>query len=200
MNYPQTIRNLIECYKKLPGVGEKSAERLALATINLDKNIINLFSESLLNIDKKIKRCSKCNSLTESDICEICSDQNRDRNTICVVQEPKNVIMFEKIGIYDGLYFVLNGLISPLDGIGPEDININQLIKRIKDEHIKEVIIAVKPSIEGETTALYIQKTLQNLDVIVSKIAHGIPIGADIDYIDSLTLETALQDRKKITE
>ena len=200
MNYPQTIRNLIECYKKLPGVGEKSAERLALATINLDKNIINLFSESLLNIDKKIKRCSKCNSLTESDICEICSDQNRDRNTICVVQEPKNVIMFEKIGIFDGLYFVLNGLISPLDGIGPEDININQLIKRIKDEHIKEVIIAVKPSIEGETTALYIQKTLQNLDVIVSKIAHGIPIGADIDYIDSLTLETALQDRKKITE
>ena len=200
MNYPKTIRDLIECYKKLPGVGEKSAERLALATINLDTNIINLFSESLLNIEKKIRRCSKCNSLTENDICDICSSKNRDISTICVVQEPKNVIMFEKVGTYNGLYFVLNGLISPLDGIGPEDININHLIKRIKEEQIKEVIIAVKPSIEGETTALYIQKSLEKLDVIVSKIAHGIPIGADIDYIDSLTLETALQDRKKISD
>ena len=200
MNYPETIRNLIECYKKLPGVGEKSAERLALATINLDKSIINLFSTSLLNIEKKITRCSKCNSLTETDICEVCSSKNRDASTICVVQEPKNVIMFEKVGTYNGLYFVLNGLISPLDGIGPEEININQLIRRIKEEKIKEVIIAVKPSIEGETTALYIQKSLEKYDVIVSKIAHGIPIGADIDYIDSLTLETALQDRKKISE
>lgn len=200
MNYPETIRNLIECYKKLPGVGEKSAERLALATIDLDKNIIKLFSESLLNIEKKIKRCSKCNSLTESEVCEICSSKDRDKSTICVVQEPKNVIMFEKVGTYNGLYYVLNNLISPLDGIGPDDINIEQLIKRIKNENIKEVIIAVKPSIEGETTALYIQKSLEKVDVIVSKIAHGIPIGADIDYIDSLTLETALQDRKKISE
>ncbi len=200
MNYPETIRNLIECYKKLPGIGEKSAERLALSTINLDKNVINLFSKSLLNIETKIKRCSKCNSLTENDICEICSNDKRDRKTICVVQEPKNVIMFEKVGTYDGLYFVLNGLISPLDGIGPDDINIDLLIKRIKNEKIKEVIIAVKPSIEGETTALYIQKSLEKLDVVVSKIAHGIPIGADIDYIDSLTLEMALQDRKKISE
>ena len=200
MNYPQTIRNLIECYKKLPGVGEKSAERLALATLNIDKNIINLFSKSLLDIETKIKRCSKCNSLTENEICEICSNENRDRKTICVVQEPKNVIMFEKVGTYNGLYFVLNGLISPLDGIGPDDININLLIKRIKSEEIKEVIIAVKPSIEGETTALYIQKSLEKLNVVVSKIAHGIPMGADIDYIDTLTLETALQDRKKISE
>lgn len=200
MNYPQTIRNLIECYKKLPGVGEKSAERLALATLNIDKSIINLFSKSLLDIESKIKRCTKCNSLTETDICEICSNNNRDRKTICVVQEPKNVIMFEKVGTYNGLYFVLNGLISPLDGIGPEDINIDLLIKRIKNEEIKEVIIAVKPSIEGETTALYIQKSLEKLDVVVSKIAHGVPMGADIDYIDALTLETALQDRKKISE
>ena len=200
MNYPTTIRNLIECYKKLPGVGEKSAERLALATIELDKSIINLFSNSLQDIDKKIKRCSKCNSLTEDDICEICKNENRDRKTICVVQEPKNVIMFEKVGTYNGLYYVLNGLISPLEGIGPDDINISNLIKRIKQEEIKEVIIAVKPSVEGETTALYIQKSLEKLDVVVSKIAHGIPIGADIDYIDSLTLETALQDRKKISD
>lgn len=200
MNYPQTIRNLIECYKKLPGIGEKSAERLALATLNVDKSIITLFSKSLLDIETKIKRCSKCNSLTENDICEICSSEHRDRKTICVVQEPKNVIMFEKVGTYSGLYFVLNGLISPLDGIGPEDINIDLLIKRIKNENIREVIIAVKPSIEGETTALYIQKSLEKLDVVVSKIAHGIPMGADIDYIDTLTLETALQDRKKISE
>ena len=200
MNYPETIRNLIECYKKLPGVGEKSAERLALATLNIDKSVIKLFSKSLLDIETKIKRCSKCNSLTENDICEICQSDSRDRKTICVVQEPKNVIMFEKVGTYNGLYFVLNGLISPLDGIGPDDINIDLLIKRIKNENIKEVIIAVKPSIEGETTALYIQKSLEKIDVVVSKIAHGIPIGADIDYIDSLTLETALQDRKKISD
>ena len=200
MNYPTTIRNIIECYKKLPGVGEKSAERLALATIELDKSIVNLFSNSLQDIDTKIKRCSKCNSLTEEDICEICKNDNRDKKTICVVQEPKNVIMFEKVGTYNGLYYVLNGLISPLEGIGPDEINISNLIKRIKQEEIKEVIIAVKPSVEGETTALYIQKSLEKMDVVVSKIAHGIPIGADIDYIDSLTLETALQDRKKISE
>jgi len=200
MNYPSTIIHLIECYKKLPGIGEKSAERMALATIELDKNILNLFSKSLLDIETKIKRCTKCNSLSETELCDICKNEKRDKKTICVVQDPKNVIMFEKIGTYNGLYYVLNGLISPLDGIGPEDINISHLIKRIKEENINEVIIAVKPSIEGETTALYIQKSLEKLNVIVSKIAHGVPIGADIDYIDSLTLETALQDRKKISE
>ncbi|MCI8446764.1 MAG: recombination protein RecR [Bacilli bacterium] len=200
MSYPITIRNLIECFKKLPGIGEKTAERLALATLNLDTEIIHLFAESLENTKTKIKRCSICNNLSEEDTCEICKDSNRERDIICVVEDPKNVVLFEKLGSYHGLYHVLNGLISPLDGINPEDINILALIERIEKENIKEVIIAVKPSIEGETTSLYILKLLEHKNVIVSKIAHGVPLGADMDYIDSLTLEMALEDRKKISE
>jgi len=198
MNYPSVLKKLIDCYKKLPGVGEKSAERMALATIDLDQEILNIFSDSVLNVKKKIKRCVKCNNYCEDDLCEICQSKNRDTSTICVVEEPKNVILFEKVGTFNGLYHVLGGLISPLDGINPEQINIESLLKRIKEEEIKEVIFALKPSIEGETTTLYIRKLLEGKDVVISKIAHGIPMGADIDYIDSLTLELALEDRKRI--
>lgn len=199
MNYPKTIQNLIECFKKLPGIGEKTAERLALSILNLDEEIINKFSNSIVDVKNKIKRCNSCYNYTEEDICNICKDNNRQKDIICVVEEPKNIILFEKMGSYHGLYHVLNGLISPLDGINPEDINIDSLIKRVKEEQIKEVIIAVKPSIEGETTALYITKILEGSNVIVSKIAHGIPIGADMEYIDSLTLEMALEDRKEVS-
>lgn len=198
MNYPETLKKLIECYKKLPGIGEKSAERMALATIDLDQDILNTFSESIKTIKEKIKFCEICNNYSESDRCEICNSSSRDKHTICVVEEPKNIIMFEKIGTYNGLYHVLNGLISPLDGINPEQINIDSLLKRIENDDIKEVIFALKPSIEGETTTLYIKKMLTKSDVVVSKIAHGVPMGADIDYIDSLTLELALEDRKRV--
>lgn len=198
MNYPNVLKKLIECYKKLPGVGEKSAERMALATIELDQEILNIFSDSVLNIKSKLKRCVKCNNYCEEDLCEICQSKNRDNSTICVVEEPKNVILFEKVGTYNGLYHVLGGLISPLDGVNPDQINIDSLLKRIKEENIKEVIFALKPSIEGETTTLYIRKLLEGRDIVISKIAHGIPMGADIDYIDSLTLELALEDRKTI--
>lgn len=199
MNYPATIRNLIECFKKLPGIGEKTAERLALATLNMEDEIINQFSDSLKSVKTKIKRCQKCNHLSENDLCEICNSKDRDQTTICVVEEPKNVILFEKIGSYHGLYHVLDGLISPLDGVNPEDIKISSLIERIDKEKIKEIIIAVKPSVEGETTALYISKLLGEHPVKVSKIAHGIPIGVDMEYIDSLTLELALEDRKSVS-
>ena len=193
MNYPKTILNLIECFKKLPGIGEKTAERLALATLNIDSEIIELFSTSLNNIQTKIKKCPRCGSLTEEDLCQICQDKSRDTTTLCVVEECKNVILFEKIGSYKGLYHVLGGLIYPLDGINPEDIHIDKLIERIKNENIKEVILAIKPSIEGETTALYISKMLENTDVKITKIAHGIPMGADI------TLEMAIMDRTTIS-
>lgn len=199
MGYPSTIKNLINCFKKLPGIGEKTAERLALAILKLDDEMIDLFVTSLSDIKSKVKRCSICNNFTEEDICDICNDNRRDHSTICIVEEPKNIILFERIGKYNGLYHVLNGLISPLEGINPEDINIDVLFKRIEDGDIKEIIIAVKPSIEGETTALYISKMLEGKNVIVSKIAHGVPIGADIDYIDAITLELALEDRKKIS-
>lgn len=197
--YPKTIVNLIECFKKFPGIGEKSAERMALATLTMDKETIDLFQTSLKDSQTKIKKCQKCRNISEEDLCPICKDETRDKNVICVVEESKNVIVFEKIGTYHGMYHVLEGLISPLDGINPEDINIDSLIKRIKEENIKEVIIAVKPTVEGETTALYIRKLLENTDVIITKIAHGIPMGADIDYIDPLTLEIALQARSQIS-
>ena len=199
MNYPKTILNLIECFKKYPGIGEKTAERLALASINMDSDIVDLFSKSLKDGKTKIKKCSRCGSLTEDDLCQICTDKSRDTSTLCVVEECKNVILFEKIGSYKGVYHVLGGLISPLEGINPEDIHIDKLIDRIKNEHIKEVILAIKPSVEGETTALYIRKMLEGTDVKISKIAHGIPMGADIDYIDPLTLEMAIEDRTTIS-
>ncbi len=198
MNYPISIRNLIECYKKLPGIGEKTAERLALATLTMDQEIIDLFSKSITDVKSKIKRCQKCNHLAEDDLCEICKQKDRDQKTICVVDDPKNVVLFEKVGTYNGLYFVLDGLISPLDGINPEDIKINDLIKRIENEKIEEVIIAVKPSIEGKTTALYISKILKGLPVKVTQIANGVPLGVDMEYIDALTLELALENRQDV--
>ena len=195
MNYPKTINDLIESFKSLPGIGTKTAERLALSTLELEDEVISLFSSSLKNVKTKIKRCKICNNITENDICEICLDEKRDKQIICVVEEPKNIVLFEKLGSYKGVYHVLNGLISPLDDINPEDINIAELIKRIEKENIEEVIIAVKPTIEGETTSLYLSKVLENKKVKVTKIAHGIPLGADMEYIDALTLELALENR-----
>lgn len=199
MNYPKTIKNLIECYKKLPGIGEKTAERLALATLNIDDEIIDLFAKSLIDSKTKIKRCDICNHLTEENVCSICKDDTRINNVLCVVEEPKNVIAFEKIGSFKGKYHVLDGLISPLDGITPDDIKINSLIERIEKENIKEIILALKPSIEGETTILYISKLLSGSNVKITKIAHGIPMGADMEYVDLMTLETALDNRTEVS-
>ena len=199
MKYPSTISDLIECFKKFPSIGEKSAERMALATLDFDEEILNLFSESLSNVKTKIKRCTECNNLSEDDLCEICKSKDRNKKIICVVEEPKNVILFEKIGTFNGLYHVLDGLISPLDNVNPEDINIDKLISRIKENEIEEVILAVKPSVEGETTSLYISKLLEDKNVKVSKIAHGVPLGVDMEYIDAMTLEMALDDRIKIS-
>ena len=198
MKYPKTLNELIECFKKLPGIGEKTAERYALSALELDEDIINLFSESLKNLKINIKRCTICNNLAEGDLCEICKIQDRNKKTICVVESPKNVVLFEKLGVYNGVYHVLDGLISPLDGINPEDIKINKLLDRIDKEEIEEIIIATKPGIEGETTSLYISKMLEGKNIKVSKIAHGVPLGIDMEYIDSLTLEQALEDRTSI--
>lgn len=199
MNYPKSIKSLIECYKKLPGVGEKSAERMALATLLLEQETLDIFSTAIKEIKEKTKRCVICNNFSDNEICDICSSKERNKKIICVVEEPKNVILFEHVGSYDGLYHVLDGLISPLDGITPDKINIDSLIKRIEKEKPNELIFALKPSIEGETTILYISKLLEQYDITISKIAHGVPMGAEIDYLDSLTLEMALEDRKKLS-
>lgn len=198
MKYPSTIISLIECFKRLPGIGEKTAERLALSILDIDEETINLFSKSLNDSKTKIRRCEICNNLSEDNLCEICKDKTRNKEIICVVEEPKNVILIEKINIFDGYYHVLDGLISPIDGINPEDINLAPLIERVKKDKVKEIILALKPSVEGETTSLYISKVLSDLNVKVTKIAHGIPLGAEIDYVDTLTLEMALENRMEI--
>lgn len=197
MSYPESIRNLIDCYKKLPGVGEKTAERFALASLSFEPEVIDLFSKTIKNVKNKIKKCKICNYYCEDDICDICRDKTRNQKIICVVEEPKNVIMFEKVGTYNGVYHVLGGLISPINGVCRENIDIDGLLARIKDED--EIIMALKPTIEGETTTLYITKLLSDRSVIVTKIAHGVPLGTEMEYIDTLTLEMALEDRKKIS-
>lgn len=196
--YPDSLKNLIESFKYLPGIGEKTAERLAFAVLGFDDDQCELFSQSLLNVKSKIKKCSICNTLTENDVCFVCSNSLRDNDVLCVVDDTKSVFLFEKLGMFNGYYHVLDGLISPLDGVNPEDIGLNKLIERISKDKFKEIILAFKPSIEGETTALYIKKILSDMDVVVSRLASGLPIGADMEYVDKLTLERALIDRKEI--
>jgi recombination protein RecR len=196
--YPDSLKNLIESFKYLPGIGEKTAERLAFAVLEFDEDQCELFSQSLLDVKSKIKKCSICNTLTENDVCFVCSNSLRDNDILCVVDDTKSVFLFEKLGMFNGYYHVLDGLISPLDGVNPEDIGLNKLIERISKDKFKEIILAFKPSIEGETTALYIKKILSDMDVVVSRLASGLPIGADMEYVDKLTLERALIDRKEI--
>ncbi|MFA5602309.1 MAG: recombination mediator RecR [Bacilli bacterium] len=199
MFYPKSLNKLIESFKKLPGIGDKTAERMALSVLQFDKESTDVFAQAISDVNEKIKKCPLCHHLTEEDKCYICKDKNRNDDILCIVEEPKDVISLEKIGAFKGRYHVLGGLISPSDGINPEDINISSLVDRIKNKKIKEVIIALKSSIEGETTALYISKVLSGLDLKISKIAYGLPIGVDIEYIDALTLERALEDRIDIS-
>lgn len=195
MKYPNTIENLILCFKKLPGIGEKSAERLALSVLKFDDNVIELFSKSLVDVKSKIKKCKKCNHITENELCDICSDENRDEKTLCIVEDSKNLILIERLKIYQGKYHILENLISTNNDFDIATNSINKLINRIDSEDINEIIFALKLTIEAETTSLYIKKLLENKNIKISKIAQGIPHGADIDYIDSLTLEKALEDR-----
>ena len=199
MVYPKSLEQLIKFYKKLPSIGEKSAERLALATLDLEDDLVNSFSESLITAKEKLKPCTICNHLTDKDICDICSDEGRNKNLVCVIEDYKSVFSFEKAGNYNGVYHVLNGLISPIDNIGPEDINISSLVRRIDKLENPEIILALKSSIEGETTTLYIKKIFENKKVTISRLSYGIPMGAEIDYLDILTLDKALEDRKKIS-
>ena len=196
--YPNCVRNLIDSLKNLPGIGEKSAERLAFSILNFENEKIDTFANALFEI-KNIKRCPICNNITDMDKCYICNDENRDNQTIFVVEKAKDIVLFEKMGNYKGVYHVLDGLISPLEGINPEDINLEKLVNRVKENNVKEVIVVLKPSIEGETTMQYIKKILSKYDVRVSKIPIGIPLGTDIEYIDSMTLEMAFEDRLDVS-
>lgn len=200
MNYPVDLERLIGYFKKLPGIGEKSAERLAIATLEFSAEEIGDFSNTIKEAKKNLTRCSICGHLTDKEICNICSNETRNKNLICVIEDYKSVFSFEKTGTYNGTYHVLNGLISPMDDIGPEDINIASLVARIEKLKNPELILALKPTVEGEATTLYIKKILENKEVTISRLSYGIPIGAEIDYLDNVTLEKALEDRKKISE
>ncbi len=197
--YPDSLQELIQGFRYLPGIGEKTAERFAFAVLELDEEKVDLLVEGLKDVKEKIHSCKVCNALTEEELCTICSSKDRVTTTLCIVEDPKSIILFEKLGIYKGLYHVLNGLISPLDGINPEDIGINQLLERLTAGQFQEVIFAFRPSIEGETTSLYIKQILSGLNIKITKLASGVPMGADMEYIDALTLERALDDRKEVT-
>lgn len=200
MLYPEVLNDTISSFRKLPGIGEKSAERYALSILELSDEDIDNFVRNVKSSKEKLHKCKTCGHLTDKEICSICDDDNRRDNLICVVEDYKSVFMFEKSGSFNGKYHVLNGLISPIDGIYPEDINISGLVERIKtDEKDAEIILALKPSIEGETTTLYIKKIFENKNIKVSRLSYGIPMGVEIDYLDSITLDRALLDRKEIS-
>lgn len=197
--YPNSIKNLIESFKYFPGIGEKTAERLSFALLSFEDEQIENLSKNIKNIKKNVKRCEKCNNICEGTLCDICGDGSRNKELLCVVEDPKTVFSIEKIGTYKGQYHVLNGLVSSLNNIDPISLRLDKLIERIQNGHFKEVIVAVKQCLEGEMTALYISNILSDMNIKVTRIASGIPIGADMEYIDSLTLEKAFDNRTPIS-
>ena len=198
MKYPSSLEHLIKCFAMYPGIGPKSAERLAFFTISkMSKDNVNLFSSALVEAINNIKECSECGAITDQDICEICEDVDR-ANSIMVVENSKDILSFEKTNVYRGKYHVLKGNISPLNGIGPDEINLASLIKRVDEDKVKEVIIALSSTIPGEMTALYISKMLEEKEVSVYRIGYGLPAGADIEYADEITLTKALEGKRKI--
>lgn len=198
MKYPQTFENLINGLKKLPGVGAKSAERMAYQILNMDDEDIHNLANSLIDSKNKLVRCKKCGCMSEGELCEICKDDSRDNHTLCIVQNTKDVYALEKAKNYSGVYHVLNGVISASLGVTPNDLNLQELINRIENDEIKEVILATNPNIEGETTALYIAKLLEGKNVEVTRLAYGLPVGASLDYADEYTLIKAMQGRRKL--
>ncbi|SHE76127.1 recombination mediator RecR [Clostridium fallax] len=195
--YPIAIEKLIEEFAKLPSIGQKTAQRLTLHILNLPKEEVEDFAKALIKARGTIKYCSVCGNYTDSDPCAICSNPNRDKKVICVVEQPKDIMTMEKVKEFNGVYHVLHGNISPMQGRGPQDIRIRELVSRMSGD-VKEVIVATNPNIEGEATAMYIAKILKPLDVKVTRIAAGIPVGGDLEYADEVTLSKALEGRKEI--
>lgn len=192
------IARLIDEFAKLPGIGRKSAQRLAFHIISRREDEVVNLAEALIEAKKKIRYCSTCFNITDVDPCYICSNQKRDQSIICVVEESKDLIAIEKTKEYTGLYHVLHGAISPMDGIGPEDIKLRELILRLQSDQVKEIIVATNPTIEGEATAMYISKLVKPLDILVTRLAHGIPVGGDLEFADEVTLSKAIEGRREI--
>lgn len=199
MDYPDALNNLIETFMRYPGVGRKTAERYALYTISSFKDEdYEAFRTTLERVENEIKPCETCGHLTDRGVCPICRDPSRDASKILVVEESRDVIVIEKTRTYDGLYHVLGGVLSPSNGVGPEELSIKPLLERLKDDEHKELILATNLSDEGETTALYLQRLLKDTDILITRIAYGMPAGGNIGYADEITLNKALEGRKKL--
>lgn len=198
MYYPEPISKLIDSFTKLPGIGPKTAVRLAFFVINMNDDDVLEFANSLVSAKRELSHCTTCGHITDQDPCAICNDQSRDGSIICVVEDPKDVIAMEKMKEFNGRYHVLNGVISPMDGIGPEDINVADLLERLKDDEIEEVILATNPNIEGEATAMYISRLLKPSGIKMTRIAHGLPVGGDLEYADEVTLAKSLEGRREL--
>ena len=198
MEYTKPLAQLIEFFQKFPGVGPKSAQRMAFHLLKMPEGEVEKFSKVLIEAKQNIHHCSICFNMSASNPCEICADDRRDKSIICVIAETKDLIAIERTREYKGLYHVLQGTLSPLDGIGVEDIRIKELLTRVADENVKEVILALSPSVEGEATSLYITKLLNPFNVKISRIAYGLPVGSDIEYADEVTLAKAIEGRRII--
>lgn len=198
--YPESLSNLIEQFQKLPTIGKKSAQRLAMSIVLSDEKSVKEFADALIDVKEKIKYCENCGNITEDNLCDICKDITRNEDCLCVVEDINDLIAIEKSGAFHGKYHVLGGLISPSDGIGPEELNIEKLLKRITDENIKEIILAISSTIEGETTSIFLSNLLAKKNVRLSKIAQGIPVGSNLEYFDQLTLERAIEDRREVND
>jgi recombination protein RecR len=194
----KAVGRMIEAFMQLPGIGRKSAERLAFAVLGMAKDEAAGIAQAILDLKNNSRYCTVCNNITEDDLCTVCRDVRRDSTRICVVEEPSNILILEKSGIFRGRYHALLGAISPLDGIGPEDLKIEGLMDRLKAGGIKEVILATNPTVKGETTALYLSKLIKPLGISVSRIAYGLPVGGDIEYADENTVQRALEGRREM--
>ncbi|MBU1061934.1 MAG: recombination mediator RecR [Candidatus Omnitrophica bacterium] len=196
--YTKSMQELIEQFKDMPGIGAKTAERMAFYVLKAPKDKMERFSAAIRKVKESVKFCKKCGNLSEQDTCSICNDPRRDKTIVCVVEEPKDLIIIEKSGHYKGAYHVLFGAIAPLDGIGPDDLRIKELINRVKEDKVEELILATNSNAEGETTALYLTKELKSPNIKITRIAYGIPVGENLDYVDQATLFKALEGRRSM--
>ena len=193
-----SLARLIEQFERMPGIGHKSAQRLAFYVLNLKKSEAEAFSQAILDAHSKIKKCARCCNLAEEELCPICKSQNRDESVVCVVEDPRDVLAFERTHEYKGLYHVLHGVISPMNSVGPEDITIKELLSRLSDGKVEEIIMATNPTVEGEATAMYISRLLKPMGITVSRLAYGVPVGAELEYADEVTVTRALDGRRTL--
>lgn len=198
MHYPEPIAKLIEGFMKLPGIGPKTASRLAFFVLGMQEDDVLELAKALVNAKRQLSHCTICGHITDTDPCYICQDKNRDEAVICVVQDPKDVIAMERMKEFSGYYHVLHGAISPMEGIGPEDIHVPELLKRLENDAVQEIILATNPTIEGEATAMYISRLIKPVGLKVTRIAHGLPMGGDLEYADEVTLSKALEGRREV--